>query len=52
MYLTEYAVGIRYPNDFNIPDKEETLKAFKKAKKVKNFVIKIMKLDSADSNIN
>ena len=40
VYLTEYAVEIRCPDNFYIPDKEETENAYKKALKVKNFVSK------------
>ena len=42
-YLSEYAVELRYPDDFYIPDKGELEKAYKKAVMVKEFVIK--KLD-------
>ena len=52
VYLTEYAVELRYPDDFYMPDKEETTMAFQKAKKVKDFVIKRLKLDSDDSDDN
>jgi HEPN domain-containing protein len=41
--LTEYAVELRYPDDFYIPDIEEAKDAYKLAKKVKLFVIKRIK---------
>lgn len=39
-YLTNYAVELRYPDDFYIPDLEEAKKAYEIAKAVKEFVIK------------
>ena len=37
--LTDYAIEIRYPDDFYFPSIEETKKAIEKAKDVKNFVL-------------
>lgn len=37
--LSEYAVELRYPDDFYIPEIEEAKEAFDVAKKVKTFVI-------------
>jgi HEPN domain-containing protein len=42
--LTEYAVELRYPDDFYIPDLEETKKAYEIALKVKEFVLKKLNL--------
>jgi HEPN domain-containing protein len=39
-YLTEYAVSMRYPDDFYIPDFEEAEQALDDAKKVRDFVLK------------
>lgn len=39
-YLTDFAVEIRYPDDWYEPSIEETKKAHEIALKVKNFVIK------------
>lgn len=38
-YLTQYAVELRYPDDFYIPDLEETKRAYKLALKVKKFIL-------------
>ena len=38
-YLSNYAVDIRYPDDFYIPSLEELQKAYEDAKKVKVFVM-------------
>ena len=38
-YLSDYAVELRYPDDFYIPDLEETKEAFESAKMIKNFVL-------------
>ncbi|MCD4819063.1 MAG: HEPN domain-containing protein [Candidatus Cloacimonetes bacterium] len=43
VYLTEYAVEIRYPDDFYIPDLEETQKAYNNALKVKDFISRKLK---------
>ena len=40
--LTNYAVEIRYPGDFYIPDIEEAREAYEMALKVKDFVINKM----------
>lgn len=37
--LTDYAVELRYPDDFYIPDLDEAKEAYEVAKKVKTFVI-------------
>jgi HEPN domain-containing protein len=39
-YLTNYAVEIRYPEDFRIPSKYETFEAIRIAQKVKRFIRK------------
>ncbi len=39
-YLTEYAVQMRYPDDFFIPEIDETKTAFRDANKVKQLVLK------------
>ena len=41
VYLTNYAIELRYPDDFYIPDMEEAKKAYEIALKVKEFVMKI-----------
>jgi len=38
-YLTAYSVEIRYPDDFYIPEKSELFEAYKKAIRVKEFVL-------------
>ena len=43
VYLTNYAVELRYPDDFNIPDLEEAKEAYEIALKVKDFVVEKMK---------
>jgi HEPN domain-containing protein len=40
LILTAYAVELRYPDDFNIPDIEEAKKAYEIASAVKIFVLK------------
>ena len=37
-YLTEYAVSMRYPDDFYIPSKEEAEQSLTDAIKVKDFI--------------
>ncbi|MGA2296189.1 MAG: HEPN domain-containing protein [FCB group bacterium] len=39
--LTEYAVELRYPDDFIIPSLEEAEEAFKLARKVRLYIINI-----------
>lgn len=39
-YLTNYAVELRYPDNFYIPSIEELRKAYEDAKKVRDFVLK------------
>lgn len=41
--LTEYAVELRYPDDFYIPDIEEAKEAYNLALKVKDFVLERIK---------
>lgn len=41
--LTDYAVELRYPDDFYIPDIYETKEAYDLAKRVKNFVVSKLK---------
>ena len=41
--LTRYATGLRYPDDFYIPELEEANEAYEIAKKVKKFVLKKLK---------
>ena len=36
--LSEYAVELRYPDDFSVPSEEEAREAYLLAMKVKNFV--------------
>ena len=43
-YLTQYAVELRYPDDFYIPDLPETEKAYKLAINVRKFVLSKLKL--------
>ena len=44
--LTNYAVEIRYPDDFYIPDIDEAKAAYEVALKVKDFVIWKINLSS------
>jgi HEPN domain-containing protein len=37
-FLSDYAVELRYPDDFYIPDIEEAQEAFNKAHEIKEFV--------------
>lgn len=39
VYLTAYAVDLRYPDDFYIPDLDEAREAYRIAKEVKAFVV-------------
>lgn len=41
--LTDYAVEIRYPDDFYIPTVVEAKEAYKLANKAKNFILKKIK---------
>jgi len=41
--LTDYAVGIRYPDDFYFPDVEEARSAVEIAEEIKDFVLKKLK---------
>ena len=41
-YLSNYAIDLRYPDNFYIPGIEEAKEAFKNAKKVRNFVRKLI----------
>ena len=41
--LNEYAIDIRYPDDFYIPEIDEAKSAIEKAEKVKNFIIEKLK---------
>lgn len=41
--LTDYAVEVRYPDDFYIPNLDEAKDAYEVAKKVKTFVIEKLK---------
>lgn len=43
--LTEYAVELRYPDDFYIPSIEEAQSALSLAKKVKSFVLSKLLFD-------
>jgi len=43
-YLTQYAVELRYPDDFYIPDLSETKNAYKLALKVRKFVFSELKV--------
>lgn len=43
IYLTEYTVELRYPDDFYIPPLEELHEAYQKALNVKEFVLAKMK---------
>lgn len=43
-YLTQYAVELRYPDDFYIPDLSETKNAYKLALKVRKFVLSELKV--------
>lgn len=42
-YLTDYAVTLRYPDDFYIPEIEEAKEAYSLALKVKDFVLERIK---------
>ncbi|NUO09630.1 MAG: HEPN domain-containing protein [Candidatus Brocadia sp.] len=46
--LTDYAVEIRYPDDWYEPTLEETKQAYEIALKVKNFVLKKLKIQNKD----
>ena len=37
--LSDYAVEIRYPDDWFVPSHEDTLEAYENAKKIKEFVL-------------
>jgi HEPN domain-containing protein len=40
--LTEYAVELRYPDDFYIPSLEEAKEAYQLAQKVRKFVLELL----------
>ncbi|MEA2103866.1 MAG: HEPN domain-containing protein [Candidatus Cloacimonadota bacterium] len=44
VYLTNYAVELRYSDDFYIPDLEEAKEAYEIALKVKDFVVEKIKV--------
>jgi len=46
--LSEYAVEIRYPDDFYLPTLEEAREGFKIARKVKEFVFEKLGIKDAD----
>ncbi len=46
--LTEYAVEIRYPDDFYLPSLEEALEVFEIIKRVKEFVFKKLGIQDSD----
>uniref|UniRef100_A0A7V5XH28 HEPN domain-containing protein n=1 Tax=Thermodesulfobacterium geofontis TaxID=1295609 RepID=A0A7V5XH28_9BACT len=46
--LTEYAVDVRYPEEFYIPSVEEAKEALNAATKVKEFVLRKLKIDEKD----
>ena len=48
VYLTNYAVELRYPDDFYIPDLDEAKEAYEIALRVKEFVIQ--KINNSISN--
>ena len=47
--LTDYAVEIRYPDDWYEPTIEETKQAYEIALKVKNFVLKRLGIQNKDA---
>ena len=46
--LTEYAIDVRYPDEFYIPSIEEAKEAFDTATKVKEFVLRKLKINGKD----
>jgi HEPN domain-containing protein len=44
--LTEYGVGLRYPDDFYIPDLQEAREAFILAERIKTFVLSRLEMDN------
>jgi len=46
--LTEYAIDVRYPDKFYIPSIEEAKEAFDTATKVKEFVLRKLKINEKD----
>ncbi len=46
--LTEYAVEIRYPDDFYLPSLEEAQEVFEIIKRVKEFVFKKLGIQDSD----
>ena len=46
--LTEYAIDVRYPDEFYIPSIEEAKEAFDIATKVKEFVLRKLKINEKD----
>jgi HEPN domain-containing protein len=46
--ITDYAVDIRYTDDFYIPDYEEANNALKKASKVRRFVLDIFSISDEE----
>lgn len=50
VFLNSYAVELRYPDDFYIPDINEAIEAYETALKVKEFVLKKIQ-SNVDYNI-
>ena len=50
--LTEYAIDVRYPDEFYIPSIEEAKEAFDTATKVKEFVLRKLKINEKRSIIS
>ncbi|MEM5861346.1 MAG: HEPN domain-containing protein [Candidatus Aenigmatarchaeota archaeon] len=46
--LTDYAIDVRYPDEFYMPTIEEAKKAFESAKKVKDFIFKKLNIKEKD----
>lgn len=46
--LTDYAVEVRYPDEFYIPTIDEAHKAFESATKVKDFILEKLKIKEED----
>ncbi len=47
-YLTEYAVQLRYPDDFYIPDVQETKDVYEGAIQVRNFVLERINIETKE----
>ena len=49
--LTDYAVNVRYPDDYYLPDLDETQEAYQLAQIVKNFIFDKLHIENQDTDL-